>query len=163
MADVVALITDQLEQLLPNPEHFIVEVSYKPVAGRSRLVIFLDADNGLDIETCAIISRQISGWIEEVDLIAEAFILEVSSPGLDYPLTGERMYRKNTGRVIKVLANDGTTTKGLLTETSDTGFSMMPEVKKKPKKGEPPIAPVQFTYCQVKKALVQVTFGNLPD
>ena len=163
MADVVAIITDRLELLLPDAEHFIVEVTLKPVAGRSRLVILLDADNGLDIETCAKISRQLSAWIEEVDLIAEAFILEVSSPGLDYPLTGERMYRKNIGRVIKVVANDGNTTKGQLLTTSAEGFSLMPEVKKKPKKGEPAIEPIHFTFDQVKKALVQVTFGNMPD
>ena len=126
------------------------------------MLILIDADNGLDIETCASISRQLAAWIEEIDLIKEAYILEVSSPGLDFPLLGERMYRKNQGRGIKVITYDGQTLKGQLADVGPEGFVVVPESKKKLKKNEVGPAPIPVIYSDVKKAQVQVSFGNLP-
>lgn len=163
MADLIDVLTKQIEQYLPDSEHFVVQVAMKPIAGKQKILILLDADNGLDIDTCASVSRQLAAWIEETDLIKEAYILEVSSPGLDFPLQGERMYAKNKGRSLKVVTTEGATHKGQLIDINAEGFKLMPEVKKKPKKGEPPIQPLEFNYSQVKKALVQVSFAGFTD
>lgn len=163
MAELIDILTKQIEQYLPDQEHFIVQVAMKPIAGKQKILILLDADHGLDIDTCASVSRQLAAWIEESDLIKEAYILEVSSPGLDFPLQGQRMYAKNKGRSLKVVTTDGAVFKGQLIEVLTESFKLMPEFKKKPKKGEPPVQPVDIAYSQVKKALVQVSFAGFGD
>lgn len=160
-AELTTIITQQVESYLPDASHFVVQVALKPIGGRTKLQILLDADNGLEIETCARVSRQLGAWFEETDLIKEAFILEVSSPGLDFPLEGLRMFAKNTGRILKVLTADGQTLKGKLLQADAESITLAPILKKKLKKGEEPPANWVLPYTTVKKALVQVEFG--PD
>lgn len=157
--DLVTEITNKVEQLLPDATHFVVQVVLKQLGGRSKLTILLDADAGLEIDTCASISRQLGAWIEETDLIKEAFILEVSSPGLDFPLQGQRMYAKNTGRLLKVLTEEGQTLRGVLLASDAEGITLELEQKKKLKKGELPPPNPTLPYSSIKKALVQVVFG----
>ncbi|MFY0593179.1 ribosome maturation factor RimP [Roseivirga sp.] len=130
-------ITSQLktiaESFLKDDSYFIVDVISKGVSGRAKHLILLDGDNGVNIDDCASLSRQIAAEVEAEDLIEGAFILEVSSPGLDHPLASKRQFAKNVGRKLKVRLQDGTMLQGKLESVEDEALEILKEVKEKKK------------------------------
>jgi ribosome maturation factor RimP len=88
-------------------------------------------------------------------MMPEKYTLEVSSPGVDYPLKSERMYRKNIGRNLKVIQNDGSEIKGIL-ESIDAEQITIIEDKKR-KKSEA-IVPVSIRLINIKESEVIVSF-----
>ncbi len=95
-------ITQLVEEFLPDPAYFITEVVVKPAGNKTKVSVFLDGDQGIDIGLCATINRQLGKYLESEDLISTSYTLEVSSPGTDRPLKLLRQYKKNIGRKIKV-------------------------------------------------------------
>ena len=78
-------------------------------AGRRQLIqIIVDADESLDLDVVAAVSREIDRYIEEHHLVGDlAYTLEVTSPGIERPLTEPRHWRKNIGRLVEVETQDG--------------------------------------------------------
>lgn len=104
--DFVAGITLQSETI------FLVEIKISPA---NDIKVFLDADDGITIEKCTSINKALYKYIEESELFPDGnFSLEVSSPGVDEPLKLFRQYKKNIGRRIEVVMNDGTRAEGKL-------------------------------------------------
>lgn len=73
-------------------------------AGRRKLVrVLVDKDGGVDLDAVAEASQAISDALDEANPMGEtAYVLEVSSPGVDRPLTQERHWRRNVDRLVKV-------------------------------------------------------------
>lgn len=153
-------LSQEIENLvlknLPDESHFIVDIKLEEKADKMRLLILIDADQGVNIETCAKLSRSISEELETNDLIEGAFVLEVSSPGLDLPLISPRQYRKNIGRGVKILLDSGLEFTGRLTEVSEDGIKLLVRKKEKGKKATEEEMIVVFT--EIKKTIVQVSF-----
>jgi len=130
-------ITSQLrtiaESFLKDDSYFIVDVISKGASGMQKHLILLDGDNGVNIDDCASLSRQIAAEVEAEDLIEGAFILEVSSPGLDHPLASKRQFEKNVGRSLKVKLKDGTMLQGKLESVNEEALEIMKEVNEKKK------------------------------
>lgn len=63
-------------------------------------------DGPVTLDTCANLSREIGFVLEAHDLMSDRYRLNVSSPGLERPLTDSRQYRKNKGRKIRVQTGD---------------------------------------------------------
>jgi ribosome maturation factor RimP len=156
MADLKHLILELVQKNLPDEHHFIVEVGIEEKAGITRLLILLDSDQGITIDSCARISRAISEELEASENIGEPYILEVSSPGLDYPLKTRRQYLKNVGRELKVYLNSGTEWVGRLSAVEDSGLKMSVKKKEKGKKATEEELMVPFE--EIKKSIVQVSF-----
>ncbi|MGV9317026.1 ribosome maturation factor RimP [Streptomyces sp. NPDC003691] len=78
-------------------------------AGRRRqLRIVVDSDEGLTLDACAELSREISGALDASDVMGEEeYTLEVGSPGADRPLTEPRHYVRAAGRLVKFRLNEG--------------------------------------------------------
>jgi ribosome maturation factor RimP len=74
---------------------------------RSILRLTVDADEGVDLDSVARVSRAVSDALDEAGATAFAgpYSLEVSSPGVDRPLTDERHWRRATGRLVTVKAD----------------------------------------------------------
>src|SRR5262245_31979492 len=81
-------------------------------AGRRHVVrVIVDGDAGVNLDAIAVISRTVSGALDEAErsggeLAIGEYTLEVSSPGVDRPLTQARHWRRNIGRLVKVKAGD---------------------------------------------------------
>ncbi|MGN9809635.1 ribosome maturation factor RimP [Micromonospora sp. BQ11] len=79
-------------------------------AGRRHVVrVIVDADGGVNLDAVADVSRAVSAALDEAeeaggDIVAGEYQLEVSSPGVDRPLTLPRHWRRNVGRLVKVTA-----------------------------------------------------------
>jgi len=145
-----------LSTLLEDDKYFIVEVQVSPSKVRQKVTILMDSDAGISIDECAEISRKLDDMIEAEELIPHAYTLEISSPGVDYPLAFPRQFQKNIGRTLKVILKDGVEKRGELIAVSDEGFTVKEELKKKKKDQVP--AELTFAYGDIARAEVQIKF-----
>ncbi len=110
-------IENFLDGLISHSEN-IFQVGLKINPGNN-IVVLLDADDGITIEKCTKVNKALYKYIEDTELFPGGnFSLEVSSPGVDEPLKLHRQYKKNIGRKVEVIMNDGTVTSGKLIEVS---------------------------------------------
>jgi len=145
-----------LSTLLEDDKFFIVEVQVSPSKIRPKVTVLIDSDAGISIDECAEISRKLDDLIEADELIPHAYTLEVSSPGVDYPLAMPRQFRKNIGRTLRVVLKDGAEKKGQLKSATEEEFVLVEEVKKK-KKDQFPVELI-FPYADIAKVEVQIKF-----
>lgn len=156
MSDLKHTIQTIVEKHLPDENHFIVEVKMVEKNGKTLLNILMDSDEGVTIEACARLSRNVSGELEENEIMPEAYTIEVSSPGLDYPLSSERQYRKNIGRELKVSHSGDKEEIGKLLEVTEEGIKLLVKRKEKGKKATE--EELMIPFGEVKKSVVQVSF-----
>jgi ribosome maturation factor RimP len=83
-------------------------------AGRRRLVrVLVDKDGGVTLDDIAAATTLVSARLDESDAMGDAaYTLEVTSPGVDRPLTQPRHWRRNVDRLVKVTLRDGSTLTG---------------------------------------------------
>jgi len=134
-----------------DTELFLVKVILKGNSGNQKLIVLLDGDNGVTIDQCSTVSRELSGMLEEQDLISGKYFLEVSSAGLDFPLQSVRQYRKNIGRSLKVFLLDGKDISGELKEVTEDNIVL--EEKKKKESIQHDIK-----FNEINKSMVLVSF-----
>jgi len=154
--DITSEIRALAESFLKDESYFIVDVISKGVTGRTKHLILLDGDNGVTIDDCASLSRQVSFQIEERDLIQDAFVLEVSSPGLDHPLASKRQFAKNVGRKLKIRLVDGTVFQGRLEGLSKEALDIQKEITEKKKVK---LEKTSIPFNTIEKANVIVSFN----
>jgi ribosome maturation factor RimP len=92
------LVTPILEEM--NLE--LVDIEYVKEGKNWFLRIFIDQDNGIDIEECGKVSEKLSEKLDALDPIQQAYFLEVSSPGVERPLKKEKDFTKAIGKNIFV-------------------------------------------------------------
>ena len=118
-------VKDIVEKFLQeDPSLFLVDVKIKGNSGNQKVLIFIDGDMGLSIDQCSKISRQVGAEMEEVDFMDGKYTLEVSSPGLDHPITLHRQYVKNIGRMLKVEMSSGDVNEGKLEEVTEDNIKI---------------------------------------
>jgi len=144
-----------LNEIITDPQYFIVDIVVSG-SDRKKIVILLDGDEGVTIDYCASVSRQLAHRMEEDAVIEDAYVLEVSSPGLDHPLTEKRQYLKNIGRDVKVETEDKTM-KGELLEVENDYIIINHQIKEK---GKSKILEEEVTipFKDIKKTKVLVSF-----
>jgi ribosome maturation factor RimP len=151
MAVTIEQIYQILEPVLDDTDIFIISIKIKPI---NNIKVFLDADSGLSIEKCALVNRKLYHQIEAMQFYPEGdFSLEVSSPGVDEPLTQLRQYKKNIGRKLSVTDVEDKETVGILKNVEDDFLTL--EVKI-PKKKDTEIKDIPF--LNIKKSVVQIIF-----
>lgn len=157
MSDLKQVFIHLVEKHLPDAEHFLVEVKIERAAEKTKVLVLVDADQGMTIAACARLSRALSGELETEELFEGAYTLEVSSPGLDYPLTAKRQYLKNIGRTVKVLLLAGEEVVGVLKEVEESTIKLGVTKKEKGKKSVEEEYIVSFN--EIKNSIVQVSFN----
>ena len=103
MTQILEKMSALLAPILEKHRSFLVDVSVRNERGGKLLQAFIDTDEGITIEECAIISRELSQDLDSENVIQGSYRLEVSSPGIDKPIRLLRQYRKNVGRQFKVV------------------------------------------------------------
>ena len=121
------------EKIADKPNLFLVDVKFH---SNGKLIILVDGDNGIGIDDCVAISRHVGFHLEEENVIETAYNLEVSSPGIDTPLTLPRQYTKNIGRTLGIKMADGAKREGKLTGITEDAVLIEEQVKEKGKKAE---------------------------
>ncbi len=144
-----------VESNIDNEAHFLVDVSIFGNKGKKKVKILLDGDEGVSVDDCSRLSRKVSDIIEEEGVIEAAYILEVSSPGVDYHLKFKRQYTKNIGRRLKVVLSDGGEQKGELLEVKEDTILVKAEKKNKKKID---YSEVEIAFDDINKTNVLVSF-----
>lgn len=151
MAEIIEKVYSLLEPLLDGTDIFIVNIKVKPT---NNLKVFLDADSGFSIEKSSSVNRKLYAAIEAEGMFPDGdFSLEVSSPGVDEPLTQMRQYKKNAGRKVTVTTNEDKEVTGMMTEVTDEQITL--EVKGKKAKE---VTTVAIPFTDIKKTIVQIIF-----
>lgn len=91
-----------IEKVLDREGIEIVDIEYLPSPGGSRLVIYIDREGGVDIDTCAKVSEIISPILDASDLFRSRYYLEVSSPGIERRIKKKRDFERFAGSDVKV-------------------------------------------------------------
>jgi ribosome maturation factor RimP len=78
------------------------DVEYVKEGGTWYLRAYIDKPGGIMVDDCEAVSRELSDILDEKDFIDDAYILEVSSPGLGRPLKKERDYEKSLGKEVEI-------------------------------------------------------------
>ncbi len=134
-------------------EVFLVSLKIKT---GNNIKIFLDGDNGLPIDKCVKINRQLYKFIEETAMYPEGdFSLEVSSPGIEEPLKMHRQYQKNIGRNVAVVLADDSVKEGTLLDVAETEI-VIETTEGKGKKAV--ITPITIIFETIKSTTVQIKF-----
>ncbi len=152
--ETIKVVESLVQALLANDSgYFLVDVRIKPT---NNFKIFIDGDQGITIEKCVQINRALYKKLEELGLFPTGdFSLEVSSPGLDEPLKLLRQYKKNIGRQVELILQDGSKKEGRLMEVSEDGI-IVEETKGKNKKKE--VINHTFLFDNIKTTKIQVVF-----
>ena len=91
-----------LEPILSECQFELVDIDYEKEAGDWYLRVYIDKPGGITIDDCEKVSRALSDKLDEADFIDEAYILEVSSPGLTRPLKKEKDFERNIGKPVEM-------------------------------------------------------------
>jgi ribosome maturation factor RimP len=123
-------------------------------AGKRRILrVAIDKDGGVSMDDIADATREVSRVLDESDLMGtQPYTLEVSSPGVERPLTLPRHWRRNAGRLVKVTPRDGEPTIGRITSTDDDGAVLDVDGTE-----------LRVEYAEVKKAKIQIEFKKEPS
>jgi ribosome maturation factor RimP len=95
-------------------------------AGRRRVIrVYVDRDGGVDLDTVAEISQAVSGALDRSDLLGNTpYVLEVSSPGVERPLTLPRHWRRSIGRLVRVDLAGGDTRTGRVLAADESAITL---------------------------------------
>ncbi len=153
-------VSRQKERLHAAVEPVVAKAGYdledlvtSKAGDRSLVRVVVDGDDGVSSDAIAEISRDISAALDAAEaadgpLSRGGYTLEVSSPGIDRPLTQPRHWRRNTGRLVKVRVGQATRTGRILAAGDD---SIRLDVD-----GEPQDLP----YAELGPGKVQIEFGR---
>ena len=138
--DISAAITPALEAL----GFYLEDVTITSAGRRSMLTVIVDGDTHLSLDQVTSATKAIGEIVESIQSLGETpFTLEVTSPGLDRPLTKVRHWQKNINRLVKVVLQDGSEIKGIITEVNEAN-SVVGEIK--------------VNYSDIKRATLEVEF-----
>jgi ribosome maturation factor RimP len=126
-------------------------------AGRRRMLrIVVDSDEGVELDACAELSRTVSDTLDETDAMGdEEYVLEVSSPGADRPLTEHRHYVRATGRLARLQLREAGELVARILSVDDEGLDLeVPGVKGR----KPTTRRAEFP--DIVKARVEIEFNR---
>jgi ribosome maturation factor RimP len=133
------------------------DVTVSAAGKRSVVRVVVDRDGGVSLDDVAEASKVVSSALDELDeaepgALGASYVLEVSSPGVDRPLTAPRHWRRNVGRLVKVVRREGGDVTGrvVAADAEDLGGVQL-DVD-----GDVQALP----YATVARGLVQVEFGR---
>ena len=149
--EFIACVQPLVESYIADTDMFLVGIKVKPT---SNIKVYLDADSGVTVERCISINRRLRAAVDATDMFPEGeYSLEISSPGVDEPLTLPRQFTKNIGRTLEVIRPDDSAVTGILQEVTEATITLeVAGLKKAPSRME--VIPMS----EVKTATVQVVF-----
>ena len=138
--DISAAVTPALSVL----GFYLEDVTITSAGRRSMLTIIVDGDTHLSLDQVTSATKAIGEIVEGLQSLGDTpFTLEVTSPGLDRPLTKPRHWRKNIDRLVKVVSLDGSVVNGRIKSATETDVL---------------IDDVSIEFSAIKRATLEVEF-----
>jgi len=137
---VLAVITPAIESL----GFYIEDITITSAGKRSMLTVIVDGDTHLSLDQVTVATKAISEIVENLPTLGNnPFTLEVTSPGLDRPLTKPRHWRKNQDRLIKVVLTDGKEIMGRIKDSTESSVNIDDQT---------------INFADIKRATLEVEF-----
>ena len=126
--EIVANVERLVSPIIDENQFELVDVEYVKEGANWYLRVYADKEGGITIDDCVTISRALEARLDEEDFIEDAYILEVSSPGLGRPLKKDKDFERNLGAAVEVKlykAEDGQKEfEGILSEYSQESVTI---------------------------------------
>jgi ribosome maturation factor RimP len=154
-------LKDQISELVTpavSDQGFYLEDVHVATPGNHRIVTcIVDGDTSLNLDQVTSVSRVISELLDEAAFMGETpFTLEVTSPGVDRPLTQPRHFAKNVDRLLKIVKLDGSEVTGRILSNTNEAVTLTVTVKKETLEQTVPLA-------DIKRAVVEIEFNRKDD
>lgn len=118
---VIELLDGEFARAGYEIEDVVIDTRTRP----PRITVIADGDTAPDLDTIAALSRSASRVLDGVKSIHGQYVLEVSSPGVERPLTSEKHFRRARGRKVDMALTDGSQLTGRLGETRDDTVTLV--------------------------------------
>ena len=152
-----------IEPVVASAGYDLEELVVSPAGRRSVVRVVVDRDAGVSLDDIAEVSRAVSDVLDTNDdgMGRTPYVLEVTSPGVDRPLTEQRHWRRNTGRLVTVAVGPAGATEhvtGRVTAVDDAGVTLAVEAQGKPGAKKRAPTPRSVPWSQLGDGRVQVEF-----
>lgn len=122
-------LTDRLRPVVEAAGCDLESLSVMAAGKRTVVRVLVDRDGGVTLDDVAQVSRALGDALDAADgagpgQLAAAYVLEVSSPGVDRPLTEPRHWRRNVGRLVTASLQDGTPLTGRVVAADEAGITL---------------------------------------
>ena len=141
--EISAVITPALSDL----GFYLEDITITSAGRRSMLTVIVDGDTHLSLDQVTVATKAVSEIVENIQSLGQApFTLEVTSPGLDRPLTKPRHWRKNIDRLVKIVLLDGKEVKGRVKDATEISATVDEQVVK---------------FSDIKRATLEIEFKQV--
>jgi ribosome maturation factor RimP len=126
---------------------YVEDIAITSAGKRSMLTVIVDGDTHLSLDQVTVATKAISEIVENLPTLGNnPFTLEVTSPGLDRPLTKPRHWQKNKDRLIKIVLNDGKEIKGRIKDSTQTAVTVDEKI---------------INFADMKRATLEIEFKQV--
>ena len=150
---VIELLDGEFARAGYEIEDVVVDATARP----PRIIVIADGDEPLDLDTIASLSRRSSALLDDLDdasARSTGYVLEISSPGVDRPLTSEKHFRRARGRKAELTLSDGSTVTGRVGEIREGLLRLVVRSK------QSDWTALEIPMGKITKAIVQVEFSS---
>jgi ribosome maturation factor RimP len=163
-----ARLAEWIAPVVTDAGYDLEELVVTPAGRRSVVRVVVDRDQGVTLDDVAEVSKAVSEVLDANDdgMGRAPYVLEVTSPGVDRPLTEPRHWRRNAGRLVTVAVGptgSTDTVTGRITAVDADGITLAVETKGKPGAKKRPPTPRQVPWAELGAGRVQVEFGRGTD
>jgi ribosome maturation factor RimP len=151
-------LKDQVSELvtpaLQQAGYFLEDVNIVSPGQHRIVTVIVDGESGLNLDQVTVASKLVSELLDAATFMGETpFTLEVTSPGIDRPLTLPRHFAKNVDRLLKVTKTDGVTVTGRILSNTESDVTLSVTEKKDVKE-------VVVALTDIKRATVEIEFNR---
>jgi ribosome maturation factor RimP len=151
-------LKDQISELitpaLQQAGYFLEDVNIVSPGQHRIVTVIVDGESGLNLDQVTVASKLVSELLDEAPFMGETpFTLEVTSPGIDRPLTLPRHFAKNVDRLLKVTKNDGVLVTGRIRSNTESDVTLEVAEKKEVKE-------VTVALADIKRATIEIEFNR---
>lgn len=151
-------LKDQISELitpaLQQAGYFLEDINVVSPGNHRIVTVIVDGESALNLDQVTVASKLVSELIDEASFMGETpFTLEVTSPGIDRPLTLPRHFAKNVTRLVKITKSDGVVITGRITSNTDADVTLTVTEKKETKE-------VIVALADIKRAVVEIEFNR---
>lgn len=151
-------LKDQISELispaLQQAGYFLEDINVVSPGNHRIVTVIVDGESALNLDQVTVASKLVSELVDEASFMGETpFTLEVTSPGIDRPLTLPRHFAKNVTRLLKITKSDGVVITGRITSNTDSDVTLSVTEKKEVKE-------VTVALADIKRAVVEIEFNR---
>ena len=147
-------ISEHITPALHKAGYFLEDVNLVSPGQHRIVTVIVDGESALNLDQVTVASKLVSELLDEATFMGETpFTLEVTSPGIDRPLTLPRHFAKNIDRLLKVTKTDGVVVTGRILSNSESDVTLSVTEKKDVKE-------VTISQGDIKRAQVEIEFNR---